>query len=476
MPLHALIVDNVTTLNGTAPANGAPWNNVGQGNGASVVYLKKGWVVSARHVFGGTTSPQVNFSGTIYSGGTIFVLTNPDNSASDVVLFNIGTTHPASSSEIEVVSTAPTGSSVTMIGYGRVRGSTQLTTITYTNGSANGYPWGTFIKSWASNNTALALNYPALVQAPGNNAFQAFATVFTANGHSGRAQAAIGDSGGGVFWNNNGIWQLAGTMNAIGGYPGQQVDTAASGNPTYIADMAVYASQINNYLDSSAPAPTLTTISPSTFAATNNPQTLTFSGSNFTNGAKIQRALASDPNIDPNNFSDTSPNAAFVNSTGMTLSFSAQMPATWRFRIVNPDGQPSAPITVTVNAQTFSNWLMSYPSLTGNNALETADLDADGLVNLLEYAFGSDPTSNSNAGTPVSGTEVISSQTYLTLTYQKDTTKTDIAYQGQMSTDLTTPWTDVVDTLVSSSGTLQQRKISVLMDGTAKFLRVKIVK
>ena len=121
---QALIVDDINTLNGTAPANGAPWTNVGAGNGASGVYLKKGWVVGARHVFGGDTSAVITFTSqtnvsSTYSGGTIFVLKNTDGSASDVVLFNIGTVPAGIFSEIGVAASTPTVStSLTYIGYG----------------------------------------------------------------------------------------------------------------------------------------------------------------------------------------------------------------------------------------------------------------------------------------------------------------------------------------------------------------------
>lgn len=472
-PLQALVVDDTTKLNDTPPPNGAPWNNVGQGNGASVVYLKRGWMVGARHVFGGATSPQVNFGGTIYSGGTIFVLTNPNNSVSDVVMFSIGSSRPAESSEIGIVNSTPLLlSNFTMIGYG-ARRSGGLTSISYTGGMADGYFWdgaSGVNKSWGMNtrNTFGVMG----IMAGNGNSFQAIATTFTANGGSGTAQATVGDSGGAVFTKSGNNWQLAATMNAIGGFTGQPGGTAANGNSTFMADMASYQSQINNRLNATTSPPTLSSISPNVFAAGNDPRTLTFFGSSFVNGAKIQIATSNDFNT----FGDTLIAGNFISTSMMTLSVLANSPTTWKFRVVNPDGQPSAALTVIVNPQTFSNWLTSYPSLTGNDALTTADPDYDGLANLLEYAFGSDPTQTASANFPLTEIEIVSGQSYLTLSYQKDTSKTDISYQAEMSTDLTTTWTNIADTLVSSSGTLQQRKVSVLMNEPSHFLRIKIVK
>lgn len=245
---YAILVDNTTTLNETAPGNGAPWGNVGYINGASGVYLQNGWVITAKHVVGNSSSVSINFNGISFSSiGAITTLTNPDNSASDVVLFNIGTT-PAAASNLGVTSTTPsTGDLLTLIGYGRHR-SGSLTTINYTGGTANGYNWDsvTGTKAWGYNLRVDAAD--TMVQVPGNNAFKAFYTGFVANGSSNYSQATLGDSGGGVFVKNGSTWFLAGTMNAIGTYNGQTANTSANGDVTYIADMAAYSTQINSII------------------------------------------------------------------------------------------------------------------------------------------------------------------------------------------------------------------------------------
>lgn len=61
----------------------------------------------------------------------------------------------------------------------------------------------------------------------------------------GEAQGATYDSGGGVFVENAGEWELAGLMLTTSGYSGQPGSTAVFGNRTYVADMQYYADQIN---------------------------------------------------------------------------------------------------------------------------------------------------------------------------------------------------------------------------------------
>ena len=466
LPAHALVVDNTRTLNETAPANGAPWNNVGSGNGASAVYLRNGWVISARHVFGGTTSPVVTFDGVSYSGGTIFVLDNADTNPSDVVMFNIGAT-PAGTTAINVSTVLPnTNSSLTMIGFGSKR-SGELVQIRSTDRTDNGYLWGAAGRSWGTNLRNLNTQ---LVRAGQNNAFHAFSTTFQATGSSDKAQAAVGDSGGGVFSKSGNVWSLAGTMNAIGGYAGQQGGTAANGNATFAADMSIYAPQINAKLDSTTPRPVLNAVSPDTLFVATRSQMLTVTGSQFVNGAKVQIA----PGNNPNSFTEYG--TTFVDASTLRVSVIVSEAQTWRVRVVNPDGQPSGTANVVLKVQSYSNWLNSYPTLTQTEP--TADEDGDGLVNLQEYAFGSDPTSAASAQRPTLGQETVNGQKFLTITFLKDTSKSDVTYLAETTTDLNNAgsWITVQNNFVEKDGILELRKAAVPLDGTSRFLRVRVTR
>jgi hypothetical protein len=63
------------------------------------------------------------------------------------------------------------------------------------------------------------------------------------------AQAALGDSGGGVFQVVDGAWKLAGIMNTVSPpVPNQPSGTVVFGDETQAADLSMYRSQIEGLL------------------------------------------------------------------------------------------------------------------------------------------------------------------------------------------------------------------------------------
>jgi hypothetical protein len=74
----------------------------------------------------------------------------------------------------------------------------------------------------------------------------------------------------------------------------------------------------------------------------------------------------------------------------------------------------------------------STPELAG----DSADPDGDDRMNLLEYAFNSDPLRPDGPGVPGGGLLTLESTTYLTLTFPRVTTASDIIYQVESSADL----------------------------------------
>jgi hypothetical protein len=119
---------------------------------------------------------------------------------------------------------------------------------------------------------------------------------------------------------------------------------------------------------------------------------------------------------------------------------------------------------------------------------DTADFDADGCSNLIEYALGTDPTRANSNNVPVSS---LDSNKRLQIAFSCDASLTNITYNVQTSTDLTT-WSNVarstggvVTTAVNSSGFLVTdsgaaiRLVTVTAPNSnepKRFLRLQITK
>lgn len=233
------------TGNMTAPGNGAPWNYVGTIGSTTGVFLGNyngsGWVITANHVgagdftLGGTTYSAVGGSG-VQIGGA------------DLQVFRISSA-PALSN-LSLSATAPTfGSSVTMIGngVGRAAGLTtwhvnttpdpwvwSLSSFAGETTTKDGYTWnGVNAMRWGTNTIAGATTF---------NGTSLLLSEFTAT--AGSAQAATGDSGGGVFYYNGSNWELSGVMAYIDTFSGQPGSTAVVGNLTAFANIADYRGAI----------------------------------------------------------------------------------------------------------------------------------------------------------------------------------------------------------------------------------------
>lgn len=246
------VVDANSPSNTNAPPDGSPWENVGQIGEASGTYIGGGWVLTASHVGSGS----IILTGTTFSpDGTSIRLTNSDGTSTDLLLFHLATI-PLLPSLALAPATPGAFSQIDMIGVGRIAGSAQTNFGPYT-----GFEWSVNgAKSWGNNKvnlggtTTIDLGYGKLTT---------FVTDFTSPGTIGpgsqtsdEAQAATGDSGGGVFRPNGSNWELAGVVDAVQAQLNQPASTAAYGDKTYIADMATYRSEIIAVLTAS-PVPNL---------------------------------------------------------------------------------------------------------------------------------------------------------------------------------------------------------------------------
>lgn len=95
----------------------------------------------------------------------------------------------------------------------------------------------------------------------------------------------------------------------------------------------------------------------------------------------------------------------------------------------------------------YANWLTNYPSLTGPDALGTADPDGDGFVNNLEFAFDGNPT----IGTPALLTVTSAGTNALFNWVERKNPPGGVTYEVQKSTALTNGWTPATGLAISNS-------------------------
>ncbi len=264
---HAVVVAGSDgTQNTTAPTtNDFGFANVGRvfdstdGFFTSGVYLGNGWMLSAYHEVrngsGGFSFGSVYLSGTAYSVDTSTAtrLTNSNGSSADLAMFRL-TIVPSNINNLTIVSSEPNpNASLTMMGNGfdRATSTTYWTSNwaeTTSPGFYSGYKeLGTQSLRYGTNNLAGSATID-----DGYGTTSTFYTDF--DNTSGEAQAAAGDSGGGVFFKSGNTWELAGIMLTVNGPSGQPGNTAVFGDNTYAADLAQYRSQITSTLAVPEPA------------------------------------------------------------------------------------------------------------------------------------------------------------------------------------------------------------------------------
>jgi hypothetical protein len=229
-----IIASDDGTQNTTAPPDDPGWANLGVRSGLSAVYLGNRWVVTAAHVGIG----PVTFGSVLYDAipGTTASFETAPGQLADLIVFKL-----RGDPGLPVLAIAsappPIGAAVVMIGNGRNRG-----VATSSNG-IDGWLWGTgYAMRWGTN---LVGSAPWNVTV-GSKLSRAFWTEFTqapasqVTAHE--AQAAVGDSGGGLFFENGASWELGGLLFAI--FNDQPANSAFYGNLTYAVDLSFYRSAI----------------------------------------------------------------------------------------------------------------------------------------------------------------------------------------------------------------------------------------
>lgn len=255
------VVVLTTTGNTTPPADDPGFANVGQLNSASAIYLGNRWILTASHVGSGT----VVLGGNAYAPtGPVTQLQNPDNSFTDLILFQISTDPGLPS--LVISPTAPVlGNDLVMIGNGANRNAFRsFYTVTVNPGPGNdtwtsvGGP-GAGVKELFLGAGGQAIRHGTndveFVNINGNAGFgdvRSFATRFDDDpiGRPFEAQGVSGDSGSAVFRKIGPNWELLGMTHAVGNInnfdniPGFPSSSIIGESTTFIADLSFYRSQI----------------------------------------------------------------------------------------------------------------------------------------------------------------------------------------------------------------------------------------
>lgn len=259
----AVVVHGDTLIAASDPAlvaqfsDFAWWRHTGWSGDGSVIYLDNGWVLTANHVGVG----PVTIDGQTYAWDNTtpaVQLTNPDDSAADLLLFKI--TQTLALPPVPLRSTSPSISDTTLIvGFGREQAAS--TTTWDVDVGTNPWTWTTpatvphlpnvtgYLTSdtrgnrWGTNQVQTATSEIPL----GSVKIWGFETKFNANGTAYEAQPVKGDSGGTVFLKNGGTWELAGitvAITSLSGQPGGNTSAMLDYTQTLIADLSVYRQQI----------------------------------------------------------------------------------------------------------------------------------------------------------------------------------------------------------------------------------------
>jgi len=152
-------------------------------------------------------------------------------------------------------------------------------------------------------------------------------------------------------------------------------------------------------------APSISSVSPSSYPASSNNQTMTINGSSFKSGATL---TFRDPQ--GNSIASSASKLTFISSSQISYQFNnANDPGTWTVKVNNPDGQLSNTVsfTVTAAAPIISNVSPSTYPASGSN--QTMTINGSNFQTGATLTFR-DPQGNSIASTASKLTFVSSSQ------------------------------------------------------------------
>ena len=144
-------------------------------------------------------------------------------------------------------------------------------------------------------------------------------------------------------------------------------------------------------------------------------------------------------------------------------------------QIANSDRPFSIPLT-GLRATPSQMWRLEWfgsPDNSGQGA-DMNDFDGDGLVNLIEYATGSNP----HRPSPQTG-QVVKTGDQLEFTYTRSSTAlAELTFQPEAAATPAGPWSsvDVMSSVVSEEGGRQTVRVTVPTGSTSRFIRLRITR
>jgi hypothetical protein len=142
------------------------------------------------------------------------------------------------------------------------------------------------------------------------------------------------------------------------------------------------------------------------------------------------------------------PGAGFDLGVRFIAGGSGSRLAQLRIASSDADENPFEVALIATGLSLSEDWRLGYFGLIANEgvAADTADPDGDGLVNLLEYALGGDPSSAFSTPFPAVGMDAASGR--LELKFNRFTDRTDLTLTVEGADNVAGPWTG----LARSSG------------------------
>lgn len=455
----------------TAPSDDFGFENVARvsdtadGFYTSGVYLGNGWMLSAYHEVrngsGGFSFGPVVLDGTTYSvnATTAVRITDPSTQAPvDLAMYQL-TTMPADTNlkTLSVSGSSPApNSALVLMG----NGDNRAATLTKWNVNTSTTPWtwtvtsgrGDLVGYFYDPGQSLRWGTGTLSGTESSNDGFGVTSFFysTFQNTTGSAMAAVGDSGGGVFFKNGSTWELSGIMLSVGTYSGQPASTSVVGDATYAADLSYYGTQINSIAALRAPGITTQPNSLTLLEGGSGTFTVAASGTPPP-GCQWQRMPFGSGTW--SNMTDISGTYAGTTMATLKVSNAALEMNGDQFRCVAANGvapnatSNAATLTVQTGYTAWANpWFGSQagdPSISGPAAMP----QNDGIPNALKYLCDINPattmTPASRAALPVGGMITVGGTQFLTLTYRQNQNIPGLALSVQTSMDLQT-WQTVI--------------------------------